>query len=130
MEPGRAHRLDAHLCLEDAGVVDEAVQPSEHPVRGLEQPDHVGLDRDVAGHGHGLPTGRLNIGNDTVGGFLVLPVVDADRVAGAGSQPCRGCADAAAGPGDDENLAHQAAGASTPAQRFIVPNSSRPLALR
>ena len=76
MESGRAHRVDAHLGLEDAGVVDEATQPFQRLVRGLEQSDDIEFERDVGGHSQGPSTRRFNIRDDPVGGFLVLPVVD------------------------------------------------------
>ena len=65
--PRGVHRLDAHLRLEDAGVVDQRRHRAERPVAGLEQPDDVGLDADVALHGDGAAAGRDDGGDDGIG---------------------------------------------------------------
>ena len=66
----RIHRLDAHLRLEDAGIVDQRRHRAECPVAGLEQPDDVGLDGDVTLNCDGAATRRDDGGDDGIGRVL------------------------------------------------------------
>ena len=67
MEARRVHRLDAHLRLEDAGVVDQRGQRAQLAIARLEQPHHVGFDRDVGLHGERAAAGLCDRLHDGVG---------------------------------------------------------------
>src|SRR5262249_12798968 len=85
-----------------------AARTRELPVRGLEQPDHVGLDRDVCLNGDGLAPGAEAIRCDRVRRLPVADVVDADRVASPCREPAGGRADAPGPARYDDDLSHSA----------------------
>ena len=100
--PRGVHRVDAHLRLEDAGVVDERRQRAELARRGLEQPHDVGLDATSAPTAMAVPPPRSMSATTASAAVAIRSVVDADRVAARGRQAGRRGADAAAAAGHED----------------------------
>jgi len=101
-----SHVFDPRLAREDAGIVDESVEPAATRIDRGEQardvllPGHVGRDRErvAASHFDGLHDARR--------GIFIVPVVHADRVAAPCGQQRAGGADAAAGARDQYCFMH------------------------
>ena len=101
--------LGESLVAQDAGVVDEDVDaaPLFHGAA-----HHVGdalFVGDAAGRGHGFAAGRLDLGDDLVGGFRraartvarAAEIVDDDLGAARGERQRMRATEAIAGAGDD-----------------------------
>ena len=100
--------------LDDAGVVEEGIEPAELGIGGLEEAgDVLGLG-DVGLDGDRLAAGLAHVGDDGLGSRLVGGVVDDDVAAALRREPCGGCADAAAATGDEEDLGARRAHAVPP----------------
>ncbi|MCY1530002.1 hypothetical protein D9M68_651750 [compost metagenome] len=107
--------LDVHvherLVAQDAGVVDQHVEPAERGDRGLDQPLGTLPVGHVVGVGHGLAAHRADLGHHFLRGAVhgaraVGPgaqVVDDHLRALAREFQCVFAAEAAAGAGDDDH---------------------------
>ena len=105
LEPRRVHRLDAHLRLEDAGIVHEPGEWSK-PVAGLEQAHHVCFNRDVGADRDRASSSGLDGRDGRVRRRAVAAVIDGYRVPALCGQARRRGADAAAAAGNQEYSVH------------------------
>ena len=100
--------------LDDAGIVEEGIEPAELGIRGLEEAgDVLGLG-DVGLDGDRLAAGLADVGDDGLRSRLVGGVVDDDVLAALRREPRGGRADAAAATGDEEDLGARRAHALPP----------------
>ena len=106
MQSRCAHRVEPHLCLQDAGVVHEPSQPAGSLVDRLEQTHDIRLDRNIGRDRKRRGSSRLDVCHHSRGSFSVLAIVDADGIACRSRQPRRGRADAPTRACDDDYLAH------------------------
>src|SRR5262249_42204629 len=87
---------------DDAGVVDEDVDPAEPLGDLVDHAVDLGARGDVGGDGDaGAAVGAELVGQAP--GGIGVEVVDDDRRAVAGELPADGAADATGGPGDDSD---------------------------
>jgi len=101
----RRHRGDGHV----AGVVDQHVDPAEGLDGGGDHGVGVGLDGDVGPDGDRLAAGGGDLGDQ---GLQAVDAAGGQHQAGAlgGEVAGGGFAQAAAGPGDDDDLAGNVGG--------------------
>ena len=113
-----AHAMEDAVA-QDAGIVDDAVDPAEVLDRGLDHALGAGRIGDAVAVGHGLAAGRLDLVADLLGrrraaaAFAVdraAEVVDHDAGAFPGGQQRHLAADAAARAGDQHDLVLQHVG--------------------
>jgi len=103
---GEHHRIETHLCLEHAGIVDDRSDRAERAVARFEQSHDVRLDPDVRSHGYRATTGSVDVVSYFVGSGGVPTVIDADVVAAGRGEPRRRRPDPAAGSGDQYDPRH------------------------
>ena len=104
-----------HPVAQDAGVVDEDVEPAERVDRVLDEAAGAGEVGDVLAVGDGLAARGLDLGDDllrrrqvgALAGERAAEVVDDDLRAGRGERERVRAADAAPGAGDDRDLARE-----------------------
>src|SRR5690606_8501653 len=105
-QPPGVHVLDAHLPLEDAGVVDQRRDRPQLAIDLGKEARDIGRVANVAGNGHGLAPGALDLLHESMRGCLVAQVIDAHRVA-VRSAKARGCGtNAPAAAGNYQYLPH------------------------
>ncbi|MNZ81685.1 hypothetical protein D3C78_1003610 [compost metagenome] len=101
------HVLHAHLCFEYSGVVDQYIDATERLVQLAEHTQHVFFAGDIGCNRQGATSATFNLLHECFGGAALAVIVDADGIAALGGQQCGGCANAAAGAGDQHDLVHQ-----------------------
>jgi hypothetical protein len=106
-EPAGIHLLDAHVPLEDAGVVYQCRHAPQLRIDLLEKTHDVVLDAHVRRHGHRLSASINNVLHDGIRGLAVAQIGDAHCVAACRSQARRRCTNAAAAAGDDGDLVQE-----------------------
>jgi hypothetical protein len=99
--PGR-EIFDASRAARDPGVIDEGCERSELRLGALEEPDDIGLDRDVCPQRHRPAAAGNDRAGDVLGALAVSSVVHGDRVPPGRGKPSNRSADAATGPRDDK----------------------------
>src|SRR6186713_1295267 len=75
LQSSQAHRLETHLCFENAGIVDQRPRSSQRTLAAIEQPLHIGLDCNVCANSNSLASGRLDLPDDLRRGGLVAQVI-------------------------------------------------------
>lgn len=106
--PVQARRVDvfqARLRFQHAGVVHQHVEAAETFVDGGEQPLDIAFLGYVA-HRQGFAALALDALAQRFGGLAVAQIVEDDRIAAFGGEQSGGGADAAAGSGDQHDVAH------------------------
>ena len=106
LEAFGGHRLEPHLTLEDAGVVDERVRPPEPSVDLREQTLDVALGSDVGGDRNPASSRALDSRGHLARGRFVANVIDADVVAARRGKNGRRPPNPAARAGDDDDAGH------------------------
>ena len=105
LDAGAAHLVHARRHVHHAGVVDQTAERRDvgagQPVELHEHRHRLGLIGHVGLQQHGAPAQRTHVSGHGLGGG-VLAVVDGHVPAARRGQPGRGCADAAAGAGDEQ----------------------------
>lgn len=102
-EPCRAHLVDARLGVDDAGIVDESIEPAPGAVHRLEDGQDIGLAADVTLDRKSVTAGGLDVTDQRVGGSLVRGIVDCQAIACLRPEPADGGADAATAAGDQQH---------------------------
>ena len=97
----RAHFVDPHAEVDDAGVVDQHREAPEAPIHLAKHAHHLGLLRDIGGDRDAAGFARQRLG-----GVAIAHIVDGDLVAALGRKPRRRGADAPAAAGDEHDACH------------------------
>jgi hypothetical protein len=100
------HRLQTHLLFQGSGIVDQYIESTQALINLREEFFHFGLAGYVRLQREGTGTTAQEVGDQCLGRFRLLPVVDYDTVAALCGQACGRGADSAAGTGDQDDFAH------------------------
>ena len=106
LNPFRRHVGAGPRFAKRAGIVEGDVEPAEALGRSGDEGAVVGLVADVAGQGHGLAAGGLDLGDERRK-LGLPPRPDHHLCAFRGEQPRGDAADAGARAGDDGDLVGQ-----------------------
>ena len=106
VEPGRVHLLDARLCLQDPGIVDQGGNAAKGGIDLREKTHdvffaaHIGLNR------HGLAPRGGDVAHHGFGSLPVRQVGNAHGIARRCGQTGRCRADPSSPSGDDNHFFH------------------------